>query len=271
MQFVNIAGYKFLNLANLDNLKGDFTVQCTTLGLKGTILLSTEGINVFLCGSREGIDSFYEWIAARAIEINFKESISTNSPFKKMSVKIKSSIIPLDLKDPAITIDPQNKPAPQISAQQFKQWLDQEKPMVILDARNDYEVRLGKFKNAVHLPVQHFRHFEDAIAQLPNEYKNRPIVTYCTGGIRCEKAAPLLIEKGFHEVYQLEGGILQYLEECGGSHYEGECFVFDKRIAVDSQLRETATVQCIKCREPVTLVEQSLATFEVGKSCPHCH
>ncbi len=267
MHYVNLSGYKFIELNNLDQIQYELLTTCQNLGLKGTILLSTEGINVFVCGQPETIIPFASSIQALVGELEFKESPSNDVPFSKMLVKIKSEIISFGIPN----VDPVTKPAPTISAKKFKEWLDSGKDMVILDTRNDYEVRIGTFHKAIHLDIQHFRQFPQAIAKLPEEYKHKPVVTFCTGGIRCEKAAPFLMDQGYEEVYQLEGGILKYLEENGHTHYAGECFVFDKRIAVDANLQETLTIQCHGCRQPVTPPEQQMPQYVAGKHCPNCY
>ena len=268
MTYINIYGYKFINLNNLQGLQHNLKTHCLNLGLKGTILLGNEGINAFLSGNRTAIDRFYECLLICGLpKIEFKESFSDAPPFDRMIVKIKPEIVTMGV--PELNVAKQ--PAPTVSATTFKQWIDENKDVIILDTRNTYEVGIGKFKNAIHLGIENFRAFPQAINTLPPEYKDKTIVTYCTGGIRCEKAAPYLLSQGFKDVYQLEGGILKYLEECGETHYEGECFVFDKRIAVDAQLAETATTQCIACRHPVTHEEQQSPLFIAGISCPHCH
>lgn len=248
MTYINISGYLFRTLSDLDSMQKVLQSNALLWDLKGTILLSEEGINVFVCGLRESIDAFYGILSKLNLKpIPFKESASITVPFDKMLVKIKQSIIVFDTCD----ISPEKNPAPNVSPMIFKQWLDEDKPMIILDARNTYEVQFGKFKNAIHLNIDHFRDFPKAISNLPEEYKEQTIVTYCTGGIRCEKAAPYLIAQGFKDVYQLEGGIISYLEQFGKAHYEGECFVFDKRISVDANLNETDTSQCIVCQGPI--------------------
>jgi len=266
MTYINISGYQFINLDNLEELQKSLKSFCLSLELKGTILLGKEGINSFLSGSREQIDAYYQGLPQFGFTIAYKESPSSSSPFNKMLVKIKREIVTMGCDE----VDVVNHPAPRVSAETFKQWLEEDKPMIVLDTRNEYEVRIGKFKNAIDLTIRHFREFPDAVMKLPEEYKDVPIVTYCTGGIRCEKAAPYMIAKGFKEVYQLDGGILKYLEECGNTFYEGECFVFDKRIAVDEELEETPTLQCIACRAPVTADEQRSSYYREGEYCPHC-
>ncbi len=234
--YINISGYKFTQLTNLEALQENLKTHCLALGLKGTILLSTEGINVFLCAKPAAIKNFIDYLPESGLpSITFKESQSPKVPFKRMLVKIKSEIITMGVPE----ISPITHPAPHLAPTTFKHWLDEGKKLVILDTRNDYEVQLGKFANALDLHIQNFHDFPDAIAQLPDEYKKLPIVTYCTGGIRCEKAAPLLKANGFQEVYQLEGGILKYFEECGSAHYTGDCFVFDNRVTLNAQLEPT--------------------------------
>lgn len=266
MNYINISGYQFINLDNLEKLQKELLMFCRSLTLKGTILLGQEGINSFLSGPRDKINAYYEKLPEFGFSIRYKESPSSEPPFNKMLVKIKREIVTMGQDG----VDPIRQSAPRISAKTFHEWLNDNKPILVLDTRNEYEVRIGKFKNAIDLNIRNFREFPDAIRALPEEYKSLPIVTYCTGGIRCEKAAPFMLSQGFKEVYQLDGGILQYLEEYHSAHYEGECFVFDKRIAVDETLAKTPTVQCFNCREPVTAEQQQSSLYEAGKHCPYC-
>jgi UPF0176 protein len=181
-----------------------------------------------------------------------------------MLVKIKPEIIPLGIS----SIDPEAKPAPTISPQRLKAWLDEGRELVLLDTRNDYEVEYGTFEKAVKLDLQHFRNFPDVVRQLPSGFKDKPIVSFCTGGIRCEKAAPYLLEQGYKEVYQLAGGILQYFEECGDAHYKGDCYVFDKRVAVTPQLAPVNNIaQCSICSYPVDLSTSEIATKALCANC----
>jgi UPF0176 protein len=264
---VNISGYQFKPLTDLETLQDALKTHCRSQNFKGTILLSEEGINCFLSGPRATIDDFYQYIAEKGFtEMNFKESPSDLPPFKRMLVKIKSEIVTMGIP----TVSPVGKRAPSISPALFKQWLDENQDIVVLDTRNDYEVNLGKFKAAIDLGISDFRSFPEAVKNLPTTIKNKKIVTYCTGGIRCEKAALYMQDQGFEDIYQLEGGILKYLEEFGNAHYEGECFVFDKRIAVDHTLNKTPTKQCYVCRQPVTLTEQTSEFYVEGQSCPRC-
>ena len=160
--------------------------------------------------------------------------------------------------------------APKLAPSELKRWLDEGRPVTLLDTRNDYEVKLGTFKNAVTLGIDHFRSFPTAIRQLPAELKQQPIVMFCTGGIRCEKAGPYMEREGFEQVFQLDGGILKYFEDCGGEHYAGECFVFDKRVGVDSGLAESENTQCFNCLTPLTQADQEDDRYVPGKSCRYC-
>lgn len=236
MNIINIASYRFVSLTakELPELRNTLKNKCGDLTLKGTILLSTEGINLFLAGSRLSVDAFKNFLDTipQFQHLTYKESVSTEVPFKKMFVKIKNEIIRMDMPD----IQPEKFTAPHMTPEMLKQWYDEGREMVVLDTRNQYEYEIGTFENAVSLQLNHFRNFPKAIKNLPEEAKNKPIITFCTGGIRCEKAAALMIKEGFKEVYQLDGGILNYFEKCGSEHYKGECFVFDDRITLDASL-----------------------------------
>jgi UPF0176 protein len=254
----NISGYKFTNLTKLPAWVELFQLQSEKFALLGTILLSTEGWNIALAGEKHHIEQWCEWYNSlpEARETLFKYSYSDNIPFKKLIVKIKNEIIRMNQTD----IEPQQTTGKYLPPQKFKDWLDQGKPIIILDTRNDYEVWFGHFKNAIHFDMQHFTQFPERIGTLTTP-TNQPIVTYCTGGIRCEKATSLMLQAGFTEVYQLQGGILNYFQQCGGQHYEGECFVFDERISLDSNLAPTTTTQCSQCQRPLPK----------DSGCSYCH
>jgi RluA family pseudouridine synthase len=266
--FTNIAAYKFASLADLKPLRERLLRQCKAWGLKGTILLSTEGINLFVAGSQEPIDGLLaELRSIPGLEtLEVKVSESEEQPFSRMLVRIKKEIIAFGVDG----IDPARRPSPKLAPRELKQWLDEGRPVTLLDTRNDYEVKLGTFKNAVAMGIDHFRDFPRAVRELPIDWKQQPIVMFCTGGIRCEKAGPFMQQEGFEQVYQLEGGILKYFEECGGEHYDGECFVFDQRVGVDPSLAETSSDQCYACQSPLTAEEQADPRFVPGKSCPYC-
>ena len=270
---VNISAYKFVTLDDIADLRPRFQQRCLDLGLKGTILLAPEGINMFLAGSRVAIDSYLDWMHqdTRLADILPKESLSERQPFRRMLVRLKKEII--TMKNPVIK--PQLGRAPAVTAHDLKRWLDQGhddegKPVVMVDTRNAFEVDVGSFENTLDYRIDKFSEFPDVIAQHKEELNDKTIVTFCTGGIRCEKAAIYMRNIGYHRVYQLDGGILKYFEEVGGAHYNGDCFVFDHRTALNPQLEETATVQCFACRAVVTPREQLSPHYVEGKSCPHC-
>ncbi len=266
---VNIAAYKFADLTELAELRSELRALCQSHQLKGTILLSPEGINLFVAGERIGIDALLNRI--REIpgleDLEVKESLSHERPFQRMLVKIKREIISFGVEG----IEPHRYTSPRISAEELKQWLDEGRPVTLLDTRNNFEIDAGTFRDAVAIDIDNFRQFPAAAEQLPEEMKQQPVVTFCTGGIRCEKAAPYLERVGFQNVLQLDGGILKYLEVCGGEHYDGDCFVFDRRVAVDEKLSESPLAQCYVCQAILTADEQESPFYVVGKSCPHCH
>lgn len=267
---VNVSFYKFIDLSTeeLPVLQEKLLQHCEKVTLKGTILLASEGINACVAGSREAVDSLKQALESdsRFDQLPYKESISEKQPYKRMLVKIKKEIIAFGIDG----IKPRLRTAPRLEPKELKNWYEQGKDFVIIDTRNDYEVRTGTFHNAKDMKLKTFRQFPQAAEQLPESYKEKPVVTFCTGGIRCEKAAALLEHYGFKEVYQLNGGILKYFEECGGAFYDGECFVFDRRVGVDGNLQETNTVVCYKCQMPVLAKEQELPSYVPGKSCLHC-
>lgn len=236
MKIENIAGYKFVPLNELESLRSDFLSLCQALMLKGTILLSPEGINIFLAGTNENINTFRARLASdsRLADISFRISFSDSQPFQRLKVKIKKEII--TMRHPEIK--PVEGRAPAISPTEFKQWLDENRDITILDTRNEFEIDYGTFENAVNLHLKDFSEFPEISKKITRE---KPIVMFCTGGIRCEKAALHMLNLGYENVYQLEGGILNYFEEVGGAHYQGGCFVFDERTAVFETRSKTAS------------------------------
>lgn len=238
IKYLNIAGYKFVNLAkeSLLSLKEQLTEQTQKLAIKGTILLSTEGINLYVAGTAETIHLFTTFLGKipEFTGLWFKRSESTDIPYKRMFVRIKKEIISLHRPE----IQPEKQTAPYLEPKELRQWYAQNKDMVILDTRNTYELNVGTFAQAINLNIENFTDFPQAAAALPEEMKEKPIVTFCTGGIRCEKASAYLINLGFKNVWQLNGGILNYFEQCGGDYFNGNCFVFDERGAIDPNLQE---------------------------------
>lgn len=232
----NIAFYAFFKPAfNLEHTRDVLHNRMGELKIKGTILLGPEGINCSLSGTKEKMDTFLQFLL-ETINIpdpQLKISYSKEMPFKRSLVKVKPFIV---AKPGSTPIDPTQDPAPYISPEEFHQWIKDNKKMVVLDTRNDFEYQAGRFKNSLHLGTKHFSDFEGDLQKAPQEWQNTPIVTFCTGGIRCEKAALLMLKKGFQEVYQLDGGILNYFKKVGRGYFEGECFVFDERIALIQSL-----------------------------------
>ena len=266
---VNVAAYKFVTLNGLRQWQTKLRRICKRLGLRGTILLSDEGINLFVAGTRGAVDALLRFLREDPLlnDLDVKESFSDRQPFNRMLVKVKNEIIAFGVEE----VRPSDYISKKLPPEQLRQWLDQGKPVTLLDVRNDYEVRLGTFQNAVKLGIDNFRDFPQAAQRLPHDIQKQPVVMFCTGGIRCEKAGPYLEQQGFEDVYQLEGGILKYFERCGGEHYDGECFVFDQRVALDGTLSETATTQCYNCQSPLTAEEQQSSQYVMHRSCPYCY
>jgi UPF0176 protein len=269
-EIVNIAAYKFVTLDRLSERRTELLQLCERLGLRGTILLAPEGINSFLAGSREAIDEYLKTLRGRPefADLEVKESLADRQPFNRMLVRIKKEIIAFGVPG----IDPSKYSSPRVTPRELKRWLDEGRDIKLVDTRNDYEYAIGTFDNAIRLELEEFRDFPRAVAeQLPESMKKQTVVTFCTGGIRCEKAAPFMESVGFEDVYQLEGGILKYFEDCGGEHYRGECFVFDQRVGVDPGLRETETTQCYACQAVLTCEDRESPAYVAGRSCPYCH
>lgn len=236
---LNISAYKFVPLPDALALRERLLATALDLSLKGTILLAEEGINLFLAGPVSDVRGFITQLHqdARFFDISPKESWSETQPFKKMLVKVKGEIIRMNYP----TIRPAEGRAPAVTPATVKRWLDQGhddqgRQVVTLDTRNDFEVDAGTFAGAIDWRITKFTEFPQAVLDHKADLEGKTVVSFCTGGIRCEKAAILMQEMGLNHVYQLEGGILKYFEETDGSHYQGSCFVFDQRRAVDAHL-----------------------------------
>lgn len=267
-QIVNIAGYRFVDMPDRDDLREPMREICQKLNLKGTILLAHEGINFFLAGTKQSIDDFIAHIERddRFKEIPLKISYSDYQPFRRMNVRLKKEIISLGLDH----IKPAQYTGDEITPTDFKQMLDNGEEVIVLDTRNIYECRIGTFENALELDIKTFRDFPKAVDEMTDEMKDKPVVMFCTGGIRCEKASVVMMDAGFSNVKQLKGGILGYFEEVGGDYWQGDCFVFDRRVALSPNLEETDVVQCYACREPLLVEEQTTGDYVIAQSCPYC-
>ena len=265
---VNIAGYKFEPLVDPIDLVSLYQKKCDELELKGTMLISKNGINFSLAGTQQATDTIIAFLEEdnRFLNIPLKVTYSETQPFRRMKVRLKKEIISLGRKD----INPRELTGERISPQDLKNILDNKEDVLVLDTRNEYETRVGKFENAIDLNLDTFRDFPEAIESLPEEYKDKQIVMYCTGGIRCEKASAVMIKAGFADVKQLEGGVLDYFKETGGAYWEGDCFVFDERVALDTELNETDYIYCYICREPLSAEEKASPDFKINEYCPYC-
>ena len=233
-RILNIATYRFVAIADPALLRAEWLPKAEAIGLKGTILIAPEGINMFLASAETTVRNFLAMVDddARFAQLDIKESWSDELPFKRIKIKLKQEIVSFR----QAGIDPVNAPAPFMEAAELKRRLDAGEPIVLLDTRNDVEVEKGTFNHALFWGNRNFTEFADAAREHIGELENKTVVSFCTGGIRCEKAAPFLRSLGAKNVFQLRGGILRYFEEVGRDHYSGDCFVFDERRALDSAL-----------------------------------
>lgn len=268
-QYVTCALYKFVALPNYGSIRHPLLEIMIDNQVFGTLLLAAEGINGTISGTRIGIDSVLNWLAQQpGLEnIDTKESYSDNIPFYRTKVKLKKEIVTMGVEgiDPNQVVGTYVKPA---------DWneLISDPDVLVVDTRNDYEVEIGTFKDAINPKTKSFREFPAWATENIGADKNKKIAMFCTGGIRCEKSTAFMREQGFDEVYHLEGGILKYLEEIPKDQtlWQGECFVFDNRVAVDHDLKRGSYDQCHACRMPITEEEKNLDSYQEGLSCHHC-
>ena len=268
LDVLNIAGYKFEPLNDVEGLVPEFQSVCDDLDLKGSVYLSSNGINFSLAGSEEAVQQYLYFMEQdrRFLDIPLKKTYSETQPFRRMKVRQKKEIISLGRDD----INPRELTGDYVTPQELCAMYENNEDVIVLDTRNEYETRVGLFENAVDLQLDTFRDFPDAIEQLPEEYKDKQIVMYCTGGIRCEKASAVMLKAGFSDVKQLEGGVLDYFKETGGKYWNGDCFVFDERVALDTELNETEYIYCYICREPLSAEEKASSDFKINEYCPYC-
>ena len=273
MKVLNVSAYRFVEIDDLATLRASLRERCSAAGLKGTVLLAPEGINLFLAGVPEKLRGLLDWLRgdARFAELTAKESWSDHQPFNRMLVKLKKEVI--TMKHPQVR--PGGGRAPHVDAATLKRWLDAGRDdagreIALVDTRNGFEVEIGTFEGAINPDIKSFGEFPARVDSIAPALKGKTVVTFCTGGIRCEKAVLYMEEKGFEDVYQLDGGILKYFETVGGSHFQGDCFVFDRRVALTPALTEAGFAQCFNCRAVVSPAEQITSAYAIGKSCPHC-
>ncbi len=242
---LNISAYKFVSVSDTAELRESVRSHAQALSLKGTVLIAEEGINLFVAGVPDSVRAFVEWLRldARFADLAVKPSESGALPFGKLLIKVKSEIIRMN--QPAVR--PQRQRAPAVHSAQLKRWLDQGhddagRPVLMLDTRNQFEVEHGRFHGAVSWQLSKFSDFPQALQAHREQLQGRTVVSYCTGGIRCEKAALFMRDAGVQNVLQLDGGILKYFEETGGAHFDGECFVFDERETLNPALKTSLKV-----------------------------
>ncbi|SHG30942.1 UPF0176 protein [Marisediminitalea aggregata] len=269
-QFVVCALYKFVALEDYKAIRQPLLEAMESNGIKGTLLLASEGINGTVSGTQEGIDALLAWLNSddRLDPISFKLSYHDNQPFYRTKVKLKKEIVTMGVEgiDPRKTVGTYVKP---------KDWnaLISDPDVLLIDTRNDYEIEIGTFEHAVNPNTKTFREFPEYVKNNLDPKKNKKVAMFCTGGIRCEKSTAYLKEQGFEEVYHLEGGILQYLEDVPKEDtlWKGDCFVFDNRVAVNHDLEKSEYDQCYACRLPITDEDKASDKYEQGVSCPQCY
>jgi UPF0176 protein len=262
--------YKFVALEDYEALRAPLFDFLSERGIRGTLLLAEEGINGTVAGSRQAIHEMLDYLQSdpRLSPLDYKESYDDTNPFYRTKVRLKKEIVTLGVTG----IDPRSCVGTYVEP---KEWnaLISDPDVLLIDTRNEYEIGVGTFRNAVNPHTDSFREFPAYVAENLKPKKHRKVAMFCTGGIRCEKSTAFLKEQGFDEVYHLKGGILKYLEEVPEeeSMWEGECFVFDNRVAVGHNLKKGNYDQCHACRMPITEEEKLSPHYEKGVSCPHCH
>ncbi len=262
--------YKFVELPDWSELRSPLLDYCISKDLCGTILLANEGINGTLAGEGDSVEQVLQYLSQdpRLANLSPRWSESETQPFGKMKVKLKSEIVTFGQPE----IHPAQQAGTYVSPKDWNE-LIADPEVLVVDTRNDYEVRIGSFKAAINPKTDRFRDFPDYVEQSLDPNQHRKVAMFCTGGIRCEKASAYLKQQGFGEVYHLKGGILSYLESVPSeeSLWEGECFVFDERVAVKQGLAPGSYTMCQACGQPVSEQEQQDECYEPGISCPHCY
>jgi UPF0176 protein len=268
-QYVVCALYKFVALDDYQDIRQPLTQLLLDNQIRGTLLLAQEGINGTVAGSRESIDALLAWfkLDERLADVVYKESFNEQQPFNRTKVKLKKEIVTMGVEG----IDPRHVVGTYVKPKDWNELISAP-DVVLVDTRNDYEVDIGTFKNAVNPNTETFREFPQYVEDNLDPAKHKKVAMFCTGGIRCEKSTAYMKEQGFEEVYHLEGGILKYLEEVPEeeSMWEGDCYVFDGRVAVNHQLEKSGYDVCNACRLPITDEDKQSADFEKGVSCPKC-
>ena len=269
-QIVVCALYKFVTLDDFQDLRHPLHEVMTTHQVRGTLLLADEGINGTIAGARKSIDAVLDWLRndPRLADIDHKESYTDSLPFNRAKVKLKKEIVTLGIPG----IDPKRVVGTYVAPEDWNNLIS-DPDVLLVDTRNDYEFKVGTFKNAINPNTESFRDFPKYVQDNLDTEKHKKIAMFCTGGIRCEKSTAYLKEQGFDEVYHLKGGILKYLEVVPAQEtlWEGECFVFDERVTVNLQLEKGHYDQCNACRLPITEADKASDKYQQGVSCPHCY
>ena len=268
-EIVVAALYKFVTLDDYRALREPLLEHCREAGARGTLLLAREGINGTIAGSREAIDSVLARLREdpRLASLDVKESFDDHMPFYRMKVKLKKEIVTMGVAD----IDPNEQVGQYVDPEEWNRLIS-DPEVLLIDTRNDYECDIGTFRGALDPRTTSFREFPAYVRSELDPAKQKKVAMFCTGGIRCEKASAFMLREGFEEVYHLRGGILKYLEEVpeDESAWQGECFVFDNRVAVDHQLRKGHYDQCYGCRHPITEQDKAADSYQKGVCCPYC-
>ena len=268
-EIVVCALYKFTSLPNFTELQTPLLQIMEEHHIFGTLLLAEEGINGTIAGQRDAIDTLLLWLnqSESLNPVEYKESYTREIPFKRTKVKLKKEIVTMGVEG----INPTHTVGTYVTPENWDNLIN-DPEVILIDTRNDYEVKVGSFKNAINPDTETFREFPDYVKKNLDPKKHKKIAMFCTGGIRCEKSTAYLKEQGFEDVYHLKGGILKYLEKIPeeDSSWEGECFVFDDRVTVNHQLEKGNYDQCHACRLPITKEDQQSEYFIQGVSCPYC-
>lgn len=262
--------YKFVKLHDCAALREPLLAQCDARGITGTLLLAEEGINGTIAGTRSGIDGILAYLRSdpRLADLEHKESAADQPPFYRMKVKLKKEIVTMGVPD----IDPTELVGQYVKPEDWNALIN-DPDVLLVDTRNDYEVDVGTFKGAVDPRITTFREFPEYVKNNFDPEKQPRVAMFCTGGIRCEKASAYMLQQGYAEVYHLQGGILKYLENVPAeqSLWQGECFVFDQRVAVGQGLAPGHYELCYGCSRPITAEEKTSPKYQAGVSCPNCY
>ena len=269
-EFAVASFYRFVDVDDPDRAKAAVQAACEARDLLGTVLLATEGVNGSLTGRRDATAEALaeiEHILGLSEPLDARWTTAGEPPFRRLKVRVKEEIVTLGRPD----LRPHRRTGRHVSPEEWNQ-LIRDPDTLIIDTRNDYEIEVGTFPGAVDPGTRNFREFPDFVAALPEGERQRPVAMFCTGGIRCEKASALMLDAGFDNVMQLDGGILSYLDQVGddANAWDGECFVFDTRVAVDKDLTEGGYVQCHACRRPLSQDDLKSPDYREGVSCPRC-